>query len=182
MRILASLTPAYLESHLDLFSQASLIFVDGNLSKETMRKAFSMARKANVPICADPASNSLAGRLKPHLSRLKMITPNPAQAEVLCGFTIDRSSRADALDAAKCLVSSGVEIAIIALAELGVCYATSEMSGQVPAVKTQVIDPTGGGDALTAAVIFGSERNPLDDAIRLGVAASMTQASWNDRS
>ena len=114
--------------------------------------------------------------MKPHLSRLKMITPNTTEAEVLCGFTIDRSSRADALDAAKCLVSSGVEIAIIALAELGVCYATSEMSGQVPAVKTQVIDPTGGGDALTAAVIFGLLNDiPLDDAIRLGVAAaSMT--------
>ena len=78
----------------------------------------------------------------------------------------------------KCLVSQGVEIAIVTMAEEGVCYATSETSGFVSPVRTNIIDPTGAGDALTAAVLFGLlNQMTIDDAVRLGVAAeSLTLA------
>ncbi len=53
------------------------------------------------------------------------------------------------------------------------CYATAETSGFVPAIRTEIVDPTGGGDALIAAVIFALLNDiPLDDAIRLGVSAA----------
>ena len=67
-------------------------------------------------------------------------------------------------------------IALIALAEFGVVYASSEISGHVPAIQTPIIDPTGAGDALTAAVLYGLVNEmELDDAVRLGVsAASLT--------
>jgi pseudouridine kinase len=173
VRILSALTPAYLDLHSDLFSKASLVFIDANLNKDVIRKIFTLARAAKVPICADPTSILLADRFKPYLKRIKIITPNILEAEILCGFPIDPFNRQEALDAAKCLVTSGVEISIITLAELGVCYATSETTGQVPALRTQVVDPTGGGDALTAAVIFALLNGvPLDDAIRLGISAS----------
>ncbi len=62
------------------------------------------------------------------------------------------------------------------MAEFGVCYATSETTGHIPAIRTQVADPTGAGDALTAAVIFALLNDiEIDDAARLGVsAASLT--------
>lgn len=176
MRTISAITPAYLEEHAGLFEEASLLFLDANLSKETIRKAVSLSLKAKIPICADPTSSMLAGRLKTHLSRLHLVTPNIGEAEILCGQTSDAAIPQRALEAAKCLVSKGVKIAIISLAELGVFYATSETSGQIPAIRTQIIDPTGGGDAMTAAVLFGLLNDiPLDDAIRLGVsAASLT--------
>jgi pseudouridine kinase len=91
----------------------------------------------------------------------------------LCGQQEGINSRREAIEAAKCLVSRGVEIAIITMAEAGVCYATSETSGFVPPVKTHIIDPTGAGDALTAAVLFGIiNQMPVDDAVKLGVAAA----------
>jgi pseudouridine kinase len=67
---------------------------------------------------------------------------------------------------------------IIALAEFGVCYATSETSGQFPAIRTRIVDPTGAGDALTAAALFALLNGmSLDESIRLGVsAASLTLA------
>ncbi len=173
MRAIAVLSPAYLEEKSDLFREASLLFLDANLSKESLRKAVTMAHKAKVPICADPASASLAERLRPHLSKLFMITPNSTEAGILCNTTIDPSRRRQAREAARCLVSQGVKIAIITLAQFGVCYATDETSGFVPAIRTDIVDPTGGGDALTAAVIFGLLNDiPLDDAIRLGVSAA----------
>jgi pseudouridine kinase len=173
MRVLSSITPAYLDGKSWLFENASLVFIDANLTKQALRKVFSLARKANIPVCADPTSSTLAPRLSSYIPRLKMITPNIDEAEILCGFTIDRTSRENALDAVKCLVSNGVGLAIIALAEYGVCYATSETSGYVPAIATDVKDPTGGGDALSSAVIFALLNGiSLDDAIRLGISAS----------
>ena len=176
MRILSALTPAFLEECVHLFANASLVFVDSNLTKETLRKVVSLARRVKIPICADPTSVTLAVRLKPYLSRLKLVTSNAGEAEILCGRAWKPEDHQQAMEAAKSLVSQGVEIAIVTLAELGVCYATSETTGQVPALRTQVVDPTGGGDALISAVIFGLLNDiPLDDSIRLGVsAASLT--------
>jgi pseudouridine kinase len=57
--------------------------------------------------------------------------------------------------------------------ESGVCYATSETNGHVPALRTKVKDPTGAGDALTAAVIYALMNEiEIDDAARLGVSAA----------
>jgi pseudouridine kinase len=67
----------------------------------------------------------------------------------------------------------GVEVVIVTLAQFGVFYATSKTSGQIPAIRTEISDPTGGGDALTAAVLFALLNDiPLDDALRLGVSAA----------
>ena len=173
MRAITSITPAYLRTHSDLFEKASMLFLDSNLTKDTLRTAISLAHKASVPICADPTSFSLAGKLLPYLTKLHMITPNHAEAGILCKREINPTNRQDTLDAAKCLVSQGVKIVIITLAKFGLCYATSETYGFIPAIRTEIVDPTGAGDALTAAVIFGLLNGiPIDDAVRLGVSAA----------
>ena len=171
-----SLTPEYIESHAELFKDASSVFIDANLPKATMRKIFSKARQARIPVCADPASTGLAPRLKPFIPRLSLITPNGEEAGILCDQIIENDQPQDALEAAKCLVAKGVNIVLVSLGEFGVVYATSETSGYVPAIRTSVIDPTGAGDALNAAVLYALlNQIPLDDAVRLGVtAASLT--------
>ena len=173
MRSVAAISPAFLKEHAELFANASMLFIDANLPKETIRTAVSMAHKAHLPIGADPTSVSLAPKLMPYLPKLHLIIPNSIEAGILCGRTIDPSKRRQTIEAAKCLVNQGVEIAIIALAQFGLCYATSETSGHIPAIRTEVIDPTGVGDAMTAAVIFALLNDiPLDDAVRLGVSAA----------
>lgn len=176
MRAVASISPQDLRDQETLFKEASIIFVDANLSKDTLRTAISLARRAKVPVCADPASAVIADRLKPYLNRLFMINPNSAEASILTDLPLHVAKRREALQAAKYLVAQGVGIAIVALAEFGVCYATSQTSGYIPAIRTPIVDPTGGGDALTATVIFALLNDiPLDDAVRLGVsAASLT--------
>jgi pseudouridine kinase len=176
MRVISALTPAYIEQQWELFRDASLVFVDANLTKETLRKVFTLARKARLPVCADPTSTRLAQRIKTYLQRCYLLTPNLSEAAQLCEMEIKPGNRRQALQAAKCLVNQGVETAILTLAEHGLCYATSETSGHIPAMRTPIVDQTGGGDALTAAVIFALLNDiPLDDAVRLGVsAASLT--------
>ena len=173
MRGASAITAEYLKDNATAFREASLLFFDANLPKETLRTAVSLARRARIPICADPTSVWLAPRLRPYLSRLRLITPNSAEAGVLCCSTVDARRPQQVLEAAKSLVGLGVEVVIITLAEFGVTYATSQTSGQIPAIRTEILDPTGAGDALTAAVIFALLNDiPLDDAVRLGVSAA----------
>ncbi len=171
-----ALTPDYIKSHAEMFKGASLIFFDANLPKDTMRAIFSQARKARIPVCADPTSTGLATRLQPFINRLSLITPNGEEAGVLCDQSIENDQPQDATEAAKRLVAQGVDIVLVSLAEFGVVYATSKTSGYIPAIRTTIVDPTGAGDALNAAVIYALlNQISLDDAVRLGVtAASLT--------
>ena len=176
MRVMSELTPEVLQQNQALFENASLVFVDGNLSEASLKVAVSLAKKAKIPICADPASSVLAERLKPHLGKLRLIKSNVAEAIALTGQPFESSDPKAALEAARALLAAGVDIALITLAEFGVVYATPETSGHIPAIQTPMLDPTGAGDALTAAVLFGLVNDmDLDDAVRLGVsAASLT--------
>jgi pseudouridine kinase len=173
MRVMDELTEAYLLYHSDLFEQSALIFLDANLPEPAMALAFTLAQKYHLPVCADPTSASLALRLSPHLRHLKLIAPNSVEAGILTGRPFDSSDRDAALEAARYLVNQGVETVFVTLAEFGVCYATSKTMGHLPALRTQIIDPTGAGDALTAAAIFALLNNlDVDDAARLGLSAA----------
>lgn len=173
MRIITQVTPDYLEENAALFKEASLLVLDTNLSKETLRKAFSLARQARLPVIADPTTPTLAHRLFPYLNRLFMVVPNEVEAGLLCDRELAIGKRHQAMEAAKHLVAQGVQIAIITMAKMGVVYATSATSGHITALRTEIVDPTGAGDALTAAVIFGMLNDfGLDEALQLGVSAA----------
>jgi pseudouridine kinase len=176
MRAISAITPDYIRQQPRMFRQSALLYIDCNLSKEALRAVMLMARQAHLPVCADPTSLLLASRLLPYLPQLYMITPNYAEAAVFCEGLQQSVGRRQGLQAAKALVGRGVKIAIVTMAGQGLCYATSETSGYIPAIRTRVVDPTGAGDALSAAVIFALLNDiPLDDAVRLGVsAASLT--------
>ncbi len=176
MRLCAAITPAYLKLNQRLFEEASLIYVDANLSKEALRAVFHLARRAGVPVAADPTSNSLAVRLLPYLHELYMISPNLSEAGILCERPVEAGKRRLVMDAARALIGKGIRLVILTLAHQGVYYATSDTAGFVPAMKTEIVDPTGAGDALSATVVYALLNEiPLDDAIRLGVtAASLT--------
>ena len=173
MRVIDSITSEYLRQRRELFKGAVFVFVDANLPPKTLKTAISIAWRAKVPIAADPTSASLAPALLPHLERLWLITPNETEAEVLCPHPVPHADRDMAIDAARHLVSQGVDIAIITMAEFGLGYASADRSGHVPALQTEIVDPTGAGDALTAAVIFALLNDiPLDEAVRLGLSAA----------
>lgn len=173
MRVIHALTSEYLKLNQDAFKDASLVFVDMNLDPKTLRSAISLARRHHLPVFADPTSVGLAKRLLPYLDRIDFLTPSSKEAEVLCGMRIDPANRFHAMEAASCLVSKGVKIVVMTLSEFGLCYSTPEARGYIPAIATEIIDPTGAGDALTSAVIVALlDGIPLDEAMRLGVAAA----------
>jgi pseudouridine kinase len=178
-RIAAGLRPRYFYDNRRLFRDASMIVLDASPPPDSVETIFRLARQYHVPVSADPTSPALAPRLCPYLNGLRLITPNIQELAAFCDISVTDGSDRAALEAAKQLVGLGVEIAVITLAERGLCYATRGESGRVPAVRTEAIDLTGGGDALTAAIIFALLNDiPVSEAMPLGCsAASLTIAS-----
>ena len=173
LRAVEALTSAYLRQHADAFAGAAWAFVDANLSSKALRTVFALAREHGVLMAADATSADLAPRLRPFLKRITLLTLNHVEAAALLGRPVSQTDFTQALDAARALVAQGVQLALVTLAEFGVCYATEHTQGHIPALRTDVVDPTGAGDALTATVIYGLLQGILpDEAVRLGTAAA----------
>lgn len=171
MAIIEEVTPRYIYDRRRFIRGAKMVVMDANLSPAAIASALRLATKAGVPVCVDPVSVALAPRLKDHLSYLSIVTPNAQEAEALSESLV--RNRFEATAAAQKLVSLGVELAIITLAEEGLCYATSQEKGHIPAIDCEVADATGAGDALTAGVVYGLVNDfPISEAVRLGVSAA----------
>ena len=173
MRISSHLSEAYITYNEELFNQASLVFIDANVPEASLRRIIEIARYLNIPICADPTSVVLSPHLFPYLKDINILVPNSQEASALIKKKIDPANVDEGIAAARKLVAMGVEEVFISIGDKGICYASSETSGHIPGIQTQVVDPTGAGDALTAAVLFSHLNGiPLDDAARLAVSAA----------
>lgn len=165
------LTPEYIQRHQNLLRSVRMVMMDGNVDTESISATLALAERYDVPVCMDPVSVSRAYALRPYLSEFHMVTPNQYEAEALLDVTI--SSVDEALDSARMMVTQGVQVAIITLAERGLVYATSEGHGRMPSIRCDVADWTGAGAALSAAVVYGLlNQMPVDECMRLGVAAA----------
>jgi pseudouridine kinase len=178
MNILNCLTPERLRACAGLLADASLVFVDANLPPAALKTIFAMAERANIPVIADATSGAVAPRLEPYISQMYLLTANRSEANALLRSKVEVSGRSSGIQAAREFVRMGAKIAIVPIAEGGVCYATSQIYGHIPAVITQIKDTTGAGDALTGTTIFALLNDlDLDESVRLGVtAASLTLA------
>lgn len=171
--VMAHVSPDFLQAHEFLFEDAAMIFVDGSISVEALHTAVLLAQKHGVPLCADPSSTRLAHKIVPHLSHLHLIVPNEPEAAAICHQEFFGHDEEQSIMMARQLTQLGVHIAVITQADFGIVYATAEESGYLPAKYTEMVDSTGTGDAVTAAIIFGilNDLDPIE-CIRLGAAAA----------
>jgi pseudouridine kinase len=172
-----ALTPDYISDHASLLEQARMVVIDANVPLASAETLLAICGAAGVPVALEPVAYAPALRYRSLAGAFYLMTPNGVEAQALTGLPV--SDTAQGAVAAKQLVAAGVQIAIITLGHAGLVYATPEASGYVPSIEGDIIDPTGAGDALTAAVVYALLNDiPVDEAVRLGVsAASLTLAS-----
>jgi len=181
VNVMEHVNGSYLYQKRQLFKEARMIMVDGSLTPSSLQTAVRLASLYDVPLCADPSSTRLAYKLRPYLSHLHLVVPNEVEAASLCqadyrGYDPDVS-----LELARQLMRSGVNTAIVTLSDFGLVYATSDETGYIPANYSEMVDSTGTGDAITAAIIFGMLNDlPTIEAIRLGAAAASLTLQTND--
>ncbi|MDF1516288.1 MAG: PfkB family carbohydrate kinase, partial [Anaerolineae bacterium] len=171
MSVMRAITPGYVYRLRRLVRETDMICMDANIVPETMQTLMRLAKEYGIPVVVDPTAALLAHRFQPYLSQLTVVTPDKAEAEALLGKTLNTQYAIG--EGARELVRAGVDLAIITLGADGSFYATSDESGRLPALPVTVVDPTGAGDALTAAVAFGllNGISPGESA-RLGMAAA----------
>jgi pseudouridine kinase len=177
--VLAALDADYLRQKEALFAGAAIIVIDATLDDAALATVFELAGRCGVRVCADPTTPRLAGRLRPYLSQLYMVSPNADETMALCDLAAPAHDHETAIAAARQLVALGVQIAVVTLGENGLAYADGSGGGYIRAIQTQVVDATGAGDAFTGGTIFGLLNDlPIDEAVRLGAtAASLTLQS-----
>ncbi len=173
VQVMMNITPAYLHEREDLFRDAAMIMMDGSLMHDSMAVIAEFAQKYQVPLCADPSSGRLAYKLRPFLPHLHLVVPNEVEAAELCEVDFGGHDPDISLDLARLLVKMGVDNVVITLSDFGLDYATSDETGYIEANYNEMVDSTGTGDSVTAAIIFGLVNDlPPVQCIRLGAAAA----------
>jgi pseudouridine kinase len=171
---LTHIDPAHLNINEMLFKEAKLIFCDTNLSPEVLREVFRKAKKYGSRVCLDTTSSNLSQKAKPYLKHIHLLFTTPEEAKSLL---MKQSAMDDPVEYANqlahYLIDEGINVVIIEAGNAGFVYASSELSGHIPAVHVPACDPIGSGDAFTAAVLYSLVNEvSIEEAIRLGVSAS----------
>lgn len=111
-------------------------------------EAFRLARSLNVRTVLTPAP---ARELPDEFLRLcDICVPNKTEVELLTGTAI--TSTRDAHAAADKLRARGVGTVVVTMGSDGVLVVDDSGATAVPALKVSAVDPTGAGDAFTAAL------------------------------
>lgn len=165
------ITPAWIDRYADRIRQAPMVLIDANVSRATADHVLNICEDAGVPVAFESVAYGLATRFHERVGRFSLITPNMLEAEALSGLPV--TDVPSAIKAAQHLVGLGTSIVVITLASEGAVYATVDEVGHVPAMPTDVLDPTGAGEALAATVIYGLVNEiPISECVRLGVIAA----------
>jgi len=172
--VMNHISPDFLNRNRALFRDADMIMMDGSLSEDAMKTAVRLATHYEKRLCADPSSARLAYKLRPYLPHLHLVVPNEVEAAELCQFNVlGRDDPNEILHLARMLVQKGVKNVVLTLSDFGLDYATAMETGYIPPRYSEMVDSTGTGDAVTAAIMFGMLNNlPTIQAIRLGAAAA----------
>ncbi len=168
MQIYQKITPQFLEKKADLIENAELCVVDTNLTAEALHY---IANTFHCPLFVDPVSTAKAGKLAGILGKIHTLKPNRLEAELLSGVKIhDEASLQQAADA---LLETGLEQVFISMSKDGVYCANHEEHLLVPCFPANMVNTTGAGDSLMAAIAWGSLQGfSLEDCARAGMAAA----------
>ncbi len=142
--ISACITPEFLTQRLAMLNAASAVVVDGNLTRETL---CWIAEHVTVPIFADPVSVTKAERLRPILGRLHTFKPNLTEGQHLTGETAPERI----VDA---LLRQGVQRVFLSLGADGILAGAGKERVMLPCLPTRMVNTTGGGDAVMAALLW----------------------------
>ena len=167
MEICDRITPAYLSANYQTLQNARVIVADTNVPQETL---VYLAENCNVPIFCDPVSTIKAEKLIPILGKIHTLKPNRLEAELLSGVKI--LEKQDAEQAAKVLLDKGVQRVFISMGADGVYAADSREQLWLENIPGQMVNTTGCGDAVMAALVWAyMEDKNLEESALAGLAA-----------
>lgn len=176
--LLDALQPGDLDQLQPIMAAAPAIICDGGLPADVLvylRERLS----EEVFFYANAGSVALAPRLIPLLDRMDLITCNHLEVQALTQVKVD--SPAKLISSALILVKQGVRRAVVTFGARGLAYADEARSLYQPARPARLVDATGAGDALAAALIEALLRDePIGVCLSRGLAAAALTCEAED--
>lgn len=168
-------TPADLDSHLDLIRQAAIILTQLEIPLPTVEHLAAITQREGIPLMLDPApARSLPESL---FQRLEWITPNETETCTLLGTSSGQWDDSSMNAAASALLQRGVRNVVLKLGERGCYLALADGRRQfVPAYKVRAVDTTAAGDAFNGAFATALVRgqDPVSSASWAGAVAAIS--------
>ncbi len=167
----AAMTVEAMEAAWPVIAAAGMVLMQLEIPMETVAALGSRCAEAGIPVMLDPApARALPREL---LRAITWLTPNEAEARVLCGEDLAVADAVALERAAGKLMEMGARNVAIKLGGRGVYVRTPEGHGVVPAFAVRVTDTTAAGDcfngAFAVALLSGSE---VMEAARFAAAAA----------
>lgn len=175
MRIAAEITKEDLLARRELFAQAKVVCIDGNLTQEAIAYAAFLCRELGVPVFFDPVSTSHAQKFKDILPLFHTAKPNLLELSTLTDISVtDGQSLRRAVEK---LLAAGLRRVFVTMGEKGACCFTREGKEYCREPwRRGMVNATGGGDAFTGALLY-SYINGLSDEETLAFAVSAGEAA-----
>ncbi len=167
-----------LDEHGDeIFKDADSVAIEIDLEKEIVKKTFAYAEKYNKKVYALVSNMSIAIERRDFIRRTECFVCNQQEAGIL--FSEDYENM-PAEELAEVLVkrirSARIPKMVVTMGEQGAAYADQNGDrGVCPALKVDVIDTTGAGDAFFSGVCLGlTYGKTLREACGIGTRLSST--------
>ena len=127
-----------------LLGGAAAVVLDGNLTAETITW---LGAHCSAPLFADPVSVTKAERMRASLGALHTFKPNLTEGQNLTG-----ESTPEGIVAA--LLAQGVQRVFLSMGADGILAGTCGELVHLPCLPTCMVNTTGGGDAVMAALVW----------------------------
>lgn len=152
MAILEQLTPERMAASAGLLRHAGAALLDCNLPDASLE--WVVAQAGDTPLFAEPVSAFKCRRLLPWLGQIHTLKANRLEAQALTGQAVDSDEAVVA--AASWLHRQGLRQLVMSLGARGLYWSDhSGVSGWQQALPVAVVNATGAGDAVMAALIHG---------------------------
>ncbi|MBR2716350.1 MAG: hypothetical protein IKD79_01255 [Oscillospiraceae bacterium] len=163
MRLCERADGSFIRGILPALRVFDVVAADANLPVTALR---TLAESVETPLIADGVSAVKCGRLRELLPRIHTLKLNRAEAQAL-------TRRVEPEDCARALSAAGARRIVISLSGEGVLCVEGDALFRLPASGMPLMDATGAGDSLTAALAVGLARGlDLRSCAELGMRAA----------
>lgn len=169
--------PGDIEEHKEIIVSSDVILSPLEIPLDTALAASRVAHSKGVKSILNPApAMDLRGE---NLESVFVLTPNETEGRVCLGLDPDDPVKDE--DLAVELLRLGPKHVILTLGAKGVLWASSEGITSIPALKVNVVDSVGAGDAFNAGLAVGlSEKKPMEEAIALGIVTASLSTQFRE--
>ena len=167
-----------LDEHGDeIFKDVDSVAIEIDLDKDIVKKTFAYAEKYNKKVYALVSNMSIAIERRDFLRKTECFVCNQQEAGILFSEDYENVSPEDLADILlERIRSATISKMVVTMGDKGAVYADENGDkGVYPALKVDVIDTTGAGDAFFSGVCIGlTYGKTLREACAIGTRLSST--------